>query len=121
PGIWQQPEWVYIEPLSSEEAIQRMDDLIRRGLIKGEMYQANKYRPLSTQMNSPYMQDILKHALSGPKLINTMTWGQQIEQLLQTQNGVIDDYLFYPVINPGKFDGIIVFNKKDFSFVGLIN
>ena len=121
PAIWQRPEWVYIEPLSSEEAIQRMDDIIRKGRIQSEMYQANKYRPLSMQMNSPYIQDILNHAISGSKLIDTMTWGQQTQQLMHSQNGVLEDYLFYPVINPGKFDGIIVFDKKDFSFVGLMN
>ena len=121
PAIWQQPEWAYIEPLNSEEAIQRMDNVVRGKLIKGEMYQANKYRPLSMQIDSLYMQDILNHTMSGSKLLNTMTWGQQIEQFLQIQNRTIEDLLFYPVINPGKFDGIIIFNKNDFSFAGLIN
>ena len=73
------------------------------------------------QMNSPYIQDILNHAISGSKLIETMTWGQQAQQFIQTQHSVIENYLFYPVINPGKFDGIIVFDKKDFSFAGLFN
>ena len=95
-------------------------DLVRETPIKGEMYKADKYRPLPIQMNSIYMQNILKHTMSGSKLLNTTTWGKQIEQFLQTQNGVIKDYLFYPMINPGKFDGIIIFNKKDFSFAGLI-
>ena len=120
PAFWQQPEWVYIDPLSSEEAIQRMDDVAHGKQVKGEMYQASKYRPLPVQMNSVHMQDILKHTMSGSKLLNTRTWGQQIEQFLQKHNGMIEDYLFYPVINPGIFDGIIVFNKKDFSFISLI-
>ncbi|MCW8909095.1 MAG: hypothetical protein OQK76_00600 [Gammaproteobacteria bacterium] len=121
PAIWQQPEWIYIEPLSSEKAIQNMDYVTRGEKIKGEMYKAEKYRPLTLQMSSIYMQDILKHSMSGSKLLTTMNWSDSLKEFLRIQNGKVEDYLFYPMINPGKFDGIIVFDKKDFSFVGLIN
>lgn len=121
PAIWQQPIWLYIEPLSSEEAIQRVDKITKGEKIQGEMYKAEKYRPLVLQIDNTYKQDIIKHAMSGTKLLTTMTWGNSLRDFLQIQNGKVEDYLYYPMINPGKYDGIIAFKTNDFSYAGLIN
>ena len=121
PQIWQQPKWAYIEPLSPEESFQRMDDVIHGKIVDGLMYQADKYRPLSLQQDNKYRQDIINHAIGSSTLLNSNTWGGEVEQFLQAQTGTINDYLFFPIENPGKYSGIIIFNKHDFSFAGLIN
>jgi len=120
PAIWQQPESIYIEPLRGEEAMQRMNDLIHGGKIKGEMYQTEKYRPLSKQMDSEYMQDILNYATAYTVLLSSKTWKNKLEQFLESEGGAGEDYLFYSIENPGTFSGIITYNKKDFSYAGLM-
>lgn len=121
PVFWRKPDWVYIEPLQSEEAIQRMQDVLQITPIVGEMYQTEKYKALSLHNNSPYFKDILDQSMYYTVLTNSKTWADKVSEFLRLENGIIEDYLFYPMINPGKFDGIIIFNKKDFSFAGLIN
>ena len=121
PTFWQQPKSIYIEPLRGEEAMQRMDNIVQGGEIKGEMYQASKYRPLSKQMDSEYMQDILNHATSYKVLLKSKTWKTKVEHFLESEGGVGEDYLFYSLENATQFSGIIIFNKKDFSFAGLMD
>lgn len=121
PAIWQQPESIYIEPLRGEEAMQRMDNIIHGGKIKGEMYQTEKYRPLSKQMDSEYMQDILNHATAYTVLLRSKTWKNKLEQFLESEGRAGEDYLFYSLENATQFSGIIIFNKKDFSFAGLMD
>ena len=121
PAIWQQPKSIYIEPLNSQEARQRMDEILHGGELIGEMYQSRKYRPLSMQMDSVYMQDILNHATSYTVLLKSKTWKKKVEQFLKSRGGAGEDYLFYSIENPGTFTGIIIYNKEDFSFAGLMD
>lgn len=121
PSIWQRTKPVYVEPLSSEEVVQRMDIIIHGGILEGEMYQAGRYKPLSMQMDNVYMQDILNHATSYTVLLESKTWKKKVEDFLKSHGGQGEDYLFYSIENPGKFTGIIIFNKKDFSFAGLVD
>lgn len=120
PAIWQGTKPVYVEPLNSEDAMQRLHTLTHGGKIVGEMYQTANYKPLSMHMDNAYMQDIVNHAASYTKLLNSKTWKKKIEQFLKNQGGKGEDYLFYSMENPGKFSGIIIFNKKDFSYAGLM-
>jgi hypothetical protein len=121
PSIWQRTNQVYVEPLSSEKVVQRMDIITHGGILEGEMYQAGRYKPLSMQMDNVYMQDILSHASTYTTLLKSKTWKVKVEQFIESQGGVGEDYLFYSIENPGKFTGIIIFNKKDFSFAGLVD
>ncbi len=120
PTVWQQPKLIYIEPLSSQQAIERMDDVLKGGEIIGEMYQAKKYRPLSIDMESQYMQDVIKHATSYTTLLKSKTWKTKVERFLASAGGAGEDYMFYSLENAIQFSGIIIFNKKDFSYAGLI-
>ncbi len=121
PSILQRIKPVYVEPLSSEDAIQRMDTITHGGMVEGEMYQVANYKPLSMKMDNAYMQDILNHATSYTVLLKSKTWKKKVEQFLKSHGGRGEDYLFYSIENPGKFTGIIIFNKKDFSFAGLVD
>jgi hypothetical protein len=120
PAIWQKPKSVYVEPLSSEEAMQRLDVITHGGMVEGEMYQAADYKPLSLQMDSVYMQDVLHHATSYEVLLKSRYWGEKVEQFLISRGGAGEDYLFYSIENPGTYSGIIIYNKKDFSYAGLM-
>jgi len=66
------------------------------------------------------MQDILNDATSYTVLLKSNSWRDKVEQFLKSQKGKGEDYLFYSIENPGKFSGIIIFNKKDFSYAGLL-
>ena len=121
PTIWQQPESIYIEPLRGEEAIRHMDDFIKGKGIKGEMYQTKRYMPLSMQMHSKDMQDILNHATAYTVLLRSKTWKNKLKQFLESEDSVGEDYLFYSIENPGTYSGIIIYNKEDFSFAGLMD
>ena len=121
PSIWQRTKPVYVEPLSAEDAVQRMDIITHGGMVEGEMYQAANYKPLSIKMDNVYMQDILNHATSYTVLLKSETWKKKIEQFLISRGGAGEDYLFYSIENPGKFTGIIIYNKDDFSFAGLMD
>ena len=120
PHILQRPISVYVEPLTSEEAVKQMEVITSGGKINGEMYKVEKYKPLSMQTENEYMQDVLKHATTHTLLLESKTWKNKVEQFLKSQGGNGDDYLFYSIENPAKFSGIIIFNKKDFSFAGLM-
>ncbi|GMR21001.1 MAG: hypothetical protein BMS9Abin36_1599 [Gammaproteobacteria bacterium] len=119
PAAWQSPKIIYIEPLKGKNAIQRLKDAAKGAGLKGEMYKTEKYKPLSLQEDSEYRQDIIKQAMSYSFLQNSKTWKAGVEQLVLSQGGVIEDYLFYPVEND-RFRGLIAYNKTDFSIAGLI-
>ncbi len=121
PSVLQRMKPVYVEPLSSEDAVKRMDIITHGGMVEGEMYQAANYNPLSMRMDNVYMEDILNHATSYTVLLKSRTWKKKVEQFLISQGGAGEDYLFYSIENPGKFTGIIVYNKDDFSFAGLMD
>ena len=121
PAIWQKPKFVYVEPLSSEEAMQRLDVITHGGMVEGKMYQAADYKPLSLQMDSVYMQDVLNHDTSYEVLLKSRYWGGKVEQFLKVQAGQGKDYLFYSIENPGTYSGIIIYNKEDFSYAGLMD
>ena len=88
--------------------------------ITGAMYQAERYRPLSLQMDSQYMQDIIHKSTEYTVLLNSKTWKSKVEKFLSANEGDGEDYLFYSMENAGDFSGIIIFNRKDFSFAGLM-
>ncbi|RKZ60048.1 MAG: hypothetical protein DRQ44_13120 [Gammaproteobacteria bacterium] len=121
PAIWQKPKSVYVEPLSSEEAMQRLDVITHGGTIEGIMYQAADYKPLSLQGAGVYMQDVLHNDISYEVLLKSRYWKEKVEKFLKVQAGQGKDYLFYSIENPGTFSGIIIYNKKDFSFAGLMD
>lgn len=120
PEIWQRPKAIYIEPFDQQEAAQRLQSVIKGERIAGAMYQAERYRPLSLQMDSQYMQDIIHKSTEYTVLLKSKTWKIKVEQFLQDQGGAGEDYLFYSLDNATQFSGIIIFNKKDFSFAGLM-
>lgn len=120
PAIWQSPKTVYIEPLKGKDAIERFKEATKGGGLKGEMYQTEKYRPLSLQEDSEYRQDVIKQAMSYSILLNSKTWKPGVEALVSSRGGVIEDYLFYPVEND-RFSGLVAYNKKDFSVAGLVD
>jgi len=120
PLLWQGPKTVYIEPLKGEAAISRMAEIVTGGDIKGEMYQAEKYKPLSLDSDNEYRQAVIKQAIPHNKLLKSRAWGNKVKSLLVSHNGNIEDYFYYPVLND-MYNGLIIFKKSDFSFSGLIN
>lgn len=120
PALWENPKAIYIEPLSSVEAVVRMKAIVQGGEIIGEMYQTERYKPLSMKMNNEYMQDILRRSTSYKVLLRSKTWKPQLEYFLASNGGEGEDYLFYSLENSIQFNGIIIFNKSDFSFAGLM-
>jgi len=121
PAIWQSPKTIYIKRLKGDALNQRMGDILNGKKVKGEMYEANKYLPLSLDDNNEYRQDVEKNAMSYNVLLNSKTWAARVKKLILSKGGSIEDYLFYPVENDQIFRGLIAFNKKDFSFVGLVH
>lgn len=119
PEIWQRPKNVYVEPFNQQEAAQRLQSVIDDERIPGAMYQAERYRPLALQMDSPYMQDIIRKSTEYTVLLNSKTWKNKVDQFLSANEGDGDDYLFYSLENSDTFSGIIIFNKENFSFAGL--
>jgi hypothetical protein len=120
PAIWQKPKFAYVEPLSSEEARRRMDVITHGGTVAALMYQAANYKPLSLQGDGVYRQDVLNHDTSYEVLLKSRYWGEKVEQFLKVQPAQGKDYLFYSIENPGTYSGIIIYNKKDFSYAGLM-
>jgi len=120
PAIWQKVKPVYVVPLSPEEKKQRLDTIIYGGMVEGEMYQVAKYQPLSMTMDDVYMQDILTQAVPYTRLLKSKTWKQKVEKFLESSGTKGEDYLFYSIENPGKYSGIIIYNKEDFSYAGLM-
>lgn len=120
PAIWQKPKFIYIEPLLSEEAVKRMDQVLGGEKIAGEMYQSERYKPLSMKIDGKFMQDIINKTVAYTTLLKSKTWKNQLEQFLQFEANPGESYLFYSVENPPQFSGIIIFNKNDFSFAGLM-
>ena len=121
PAIWQKPKFVYVEPLSSEEAMRRLDVITHGGTVEGIMYQAADYKPLSLQGDGVYMQDVLHHDTSYEALLKSRYWKEKVEQFLKVQDSHGEDYLFYSIENPGTYSGIIIYNKEDFSYAGLMD
>lgn len=120
PAIWQRPKAVYVQPLKSEVALQRLDKILKGGDIVGVMYMADKYRPLSMTIGGEHMQDIINSATSYTILLKSKTWQKKVETFLKRNNGKGDDFLFYSLENATDFSGIIIFNKQDFTFAGLM-
>ncbi|VAW80733.1 hypothetical protein MNBD_GAMMA15-136 [hydrothermal vent metagenome] len=119
PAIWQSPVTIYIEPLKGMDAIQRLKEAAKGGGLTGEMYKTEKYKPLSLKTDNEYRQDIISQAMSYDFLQKSKTWKSGVEELVLSQGGVIEDYLFYPVEND-RFRGLIAFKKTDFSIAGLV-
>ncbi len=87
PEIWQRPKAIYIEPFDQQEAAQRLQSVIKGERIAGAMYQAERYRPLSLQMDSQYMQDIIHKSTEYTVLLKSKTWKIKVEQFLSTRSG----------------------------------
>ncbi len=119
PEIWQRPKTIYVEPFDKQEAAQRLQSVMHGERVTGAMYQTERYRPLAMQMDSPYIQDIIRKSTGYTVLLKSKTWKNKVEQFLSANEGGGDDYLFYSLENSGTFSGIIIFNRKDFSFAGL--
>lgn len=120
PEIWQRPKAIYVEPFDQQEAAQRLQSVMHGERIPGAMYQVERYRPLSLQMDSQYMQDIIHKSTEYTVLLNSKTWKSKVEKFLSANEGDGEDYLFYSMENADNFSGIIIFNRKDFSFAGLM-
>ena len=120
PEIWQKPKTVYIEPLKGKAAIQRMTDIVTGGEIKGEMYQTERYKLISLQMDSEYRRAIINNAIQYASIRNSINWNKRVNEFIQARKGAFENYLFYPV-ETDLYSGLIVFGKKDFQFKGLIN
>lgn len=120
PEFWEKPKTVYVEPLSSEDAIKRLDYIMHGGIVEGDMYQSKRYRPLSLQEDNAYRQDVLRHSTDYTELLKSRTWKEKLEQFLLSEGGSGEDYLFYSLENSTLFSGVIIFNKQDFSFAGLM-
>jgi len=119
PAIWQSPKTVYIEPLDKKIAIQRIKDFAKGKKIESELYQTEKYKPLSLQEDSEYRREVTRQAMPYSILLESKTWKTGVEQLVSSRGGVIEDYLFYPVEND-RFRGLIAYNRKDYSYAGLV-
>lgn len=114
PSMWQQPALIYIEPLTSEEKVQLVVDVLS-GKVKDIMFQAERYRPFTN-----YQDDVLALSLDVARLVQEPRNKQLIDALLAKEGGRIDEYIFYPV-ESGVFESVIVFKRNDFSPVDVID
>lgn len=140
PAIWEKPKAVYIESLSVEEAVQEAmgelnalfsssssDSLLSKVQSgsntyrddKKIMHQAERYQLLERRVESSHMQDITNNAISYDRLIEKKK--ESVDMFLSDKSGSIEEFLFYPVESTGIYSGVIVFNKKNFLYSGLLN
>ena len=120
PSFWQGPKLIYIEPIKGEAAMQYMDDILRNK-VKALFYQADKYIPLTTNEKDINFNDVINHSVSFLYLSKREKRKKALESFLHERSASPDDYWYYPVENGSEYQGFIIFDKKDFSLVGVVD
>lgn len=120
PAVWERPRLAYIEPLKGGAGVKFMENILKNG-GEGLFYDAEKYQPLTKEKDNSFLSDVINHQLTANIVLRSEVNKLAVDKFLKSHGGVFEDYLFYPVENGNEYVGIIIFNKSDFSMVGVFD